>query len=133
MAVVSKGTKISLAPSVKIPDGFTPPNYDDFSDYRYQMVEMVLDIPKATVENADPATTLLNIIQDGTVGIEKQVSDILTTDYDGVNNPNTIDFWVHLTRLISNQEPSDKTSDFYANAAVVYQATVRVYIKATTP
>lgn len=132
MAVASQGTKITLTPSNKIPDGFTPPAVDDFSDYGYTAIRRTIHVPKADVENADPAITLTNIIQDGTVGIEKQITDMLTTDWGGAN-PNTIDFWVHLMGLTLNVIPPDKTSDFLNNAAVVYECDTITYIRVTPP
>lgn len=132
MSIVSKGTKITLTPSNKIPDGFTPPSVEAFKDYRYSAVRRTLQVPKSDVEDSDPVTTLTNIIQDNTVGIEKQITDMLTADWGG-SNPNTIDFWVHLMGLTLNVIPPDKTSDFLNNSAVVYECDTITYIRVTPP
>lgn len=132
MSIVSQGTKITLTPSTKTPDGFTAPTVDDFPDYGYTAIRRKIFVPKATVENADQAVTLTNIIQDPTVGIEKQITDMLTTDW-GAANPNTIDFWVHLIGLTTNVAPPDKTSDFYGNDPVNYEGDTITYIRVTTP
>lgn len=132
MAIVSQGTKITLTPSNKIPDGFTAPIVDDFSDYGYTAIRRTIYVPKATVENVDQAVTLTNIIQDATVGIEKQITDMITADW-GAANPNTVDFWVHLIGLTTNVAPPDKTSDFYGNDPVSYEADTITYIRVTAP
>lgn len=130
--ITSLGTKVSLSPSSKLPDGFTMPAYTDISDGYYSTVRHTLTILKATVENPDFAVTLLNIIQDNTVGIEKQIFDKLTTDFGG-SNPNTIEYVVNLLRLNSNVDPSDKTSKFFGNEPLAYEAEVSVKIRVTTP
>lgn len=96
------------------------------------MKRRTLQIEKDDVHNADEATTLLNIIQDATHGIEKLTSDRLTTDFGG-SNPNTVEFWVNLVGLTMNVIPADKTSEFYKNTTVVYQADVIVYVRIVLP
>lgn len=132
MAIVSQGTKITLTPSNKIPDGFTPPAVSNFSNYGYTAIRRTVYIPKSDVEDADFATTLLNIIQDSTVGIEKQITDMITADW-GASNPNTIDFWIHMIGLTGTPIPADKTSQFFGNSPFNYAADIIVYIRVTPP
>lgn len=124
MALVNNGVKVSIGAGL-IPTGFTAPAVTPFADQDSKRT-ISLSVLKATVENADKATTLLNIINDVTIGISKQVSDIVDADYDEVAN--TVTFYADMTSLSNNQQRSVAT-DFYGDVAVSYVATVDVYVK----
>ena len=79
MAIVNNGTKNSLA-DTHIPSGYTRPTVTTFTDQEYTR-NLELTVLKATVENATASTTMTNIINDATIGITKQIDDILASDF----------------------------------------------------
>lgn len=123
MAIVNNGTKLKIA-SGQVPVGFTPPSVTDFADAEYKR-ELILDVAKATVQNADKSVTLTNILTDATIGINKQITDIITADLIGTNDVQVFSELVHLSH---NVQPT-AYSDFLGNAAVVYRCKVIVYVK----
>ena len=125
MPIVNNGTRVDLRSSL-IPTGFTAPSVTEFTDFECK-TKTQISVLKSTVENSDRATTLTNIIEDATVGIEKQIEDKLTADYIGTN---TTTFFAVLIDLNSNI-PADKDNDFYTDTAVSYVATVEYFVKST--
>lgn len=123
MAVVNNGVLLSI-PTGLIPTGFTAPAVTTFTDFEYER-EITLSVLKSTVENASKATTLLNIINNGTIGVSKQIEDIVTADYIGSN---TVTFYSEITVLSNNQQVS-VTSDFFGNVALSYSVKVKFYVK----
>lgn len=123
MAVINNGVKLSI-PSVLIPSGFTAPVVTEFEDFEYER-EVTLSVLKSTVENASKATTLLNVINNGTIGISKQIEDIVTADYI---NSNTVTFYADILNITNNQQLS-VTSDFFGNVALSYSVKVKFYVK----
>lgn len=123
MAVVNNGVKVSI-PSILIPIGFTAPVVTEFADFEYER-EVTLSVLKSTVENASKSTTLLNIIEDVTIGVSKQVEDIVSADYI---NSNTVTFYADILNISNNQQVS-VTSDFFGNVALSYTVKVKFYIK----
>jgi len=123
MAIVHNGTKVSLADS-QLPTGYTLPTVTEVvHDY---ISDLTLNVLKSTVENATDATTLTNIINNVTIGIDKQIEDILAADYLASA---TITSHADLTFISTNIQPVN-TSNFYDNTAVSYVCTVRLYVKA---
>jgi len=123
MALTNQGTRVSI-PSQLQPADFVAPAVTIFSDEEYVRT-MTLNVLKATVDEADKATTLLAINANATVGIAKQVDDIMAADYIATN---TVDYWIDWRTLSHNIAPS-KTTDFLTSTAVSYVVTVDVYIK----
>lgn len=123
MAIVNNGTKLAISTSL-FPTGFTPPVITDFNDFEYKR-ELNLNVLRSTVQNTNKATTLTNILDDATVGINKQITDILTADYVGTND---VQVFSQLVSLGNNIEPS-VNSDFFNAQPVSYTAKVIVYIK----
>lgn len=123
MAIVDKGIKISVPTSV-VPDDFVAPAVEEFSDHEYKR-SYTLDIAKATVENADRATTFGNIINDAAIGIIKQILDLVTADFIGTN---AVDYYSDFTVLDSNSSRNTQ-SDYLTNNAFNYVCKVDVYIK----
>ena len=101
MALVNNGVKVSLKASQK-PTGYSLPSVTTFTDYEYTR-PMTLNVAKATVENATKATTLTNIISNATIGISKQVDDIMTADYIGSN---TVTYYIDLLTINHNIAPN---------------------------
>jgi hypothetical protein len=125
MAVVDKGIKIDL-PEALVPDGFSAPSYIEVSDYEYKR-EYQLNVLKSTVEDADKAVTFDDIIDNATIGILKQINDIIVADFVGTN---TVDYHTEWKRISSNLQRS-KANDFYAATAFSYICNVEVFIKTT--
>ncbi len=124
MAIVNNGTVNSL-PESKIPDGYTRPTVTEIADYHY-LRDITLTVLKSTVENATHATTMTNIIDDATIGITKQVTDILALDFLGTA---TVTAYAELTDISNNITPTAST-DFYDDIAVSYDCVVKLYVKA---
>ena len=124
MAITNNGTKVSLKAEL-LPSGYTLPTVTTISDFQYQRT-LELNVLKATVESATPATTLTNIIGNATIGITKQITDILALDYLGTA---TVTAYAELYDVDSNIQAST-SSDFYNNTAVSYVCKVRLFVKA---
>ena len=122
MANTNLGTKVSLTNSM-LPTGYTVPADVSFTDFEYESATVELSVLKATVEDATPATTLANIIADVTIGIDKQVTDLVAAlATDGV----TI-----YTDLLNIRTNINFSEDFYDNIAASYLCTVKYYYKTT--
>lgn len=125
MAITNSGTRNSLAAN-QLPDGYALPVVTTFADHHYVRT-IELSIAKATVQNADPATTMENIIANATVGVTKQVTDILAGDYLAAA---TVTAYADLVALRNNIQSMLAGSPAYTDAAVAYIATVNIYVKA---
>jgi len=125
MAIVDKGLKIDLSPAL-VPDGYVADPYELVSDYEY-LREYELSVLRATVEDTDKAVTFGNIIDNATMGIKKQVNDLVSADFA---SGNTVEYSTELTDLTSNVQRS-KSNDFYSNIAMSFVCKVLVKIKTT--
>lgn len=123
MAIVDKGIKISLSPSI-VPSGFVPPVVAEFSDQEYERI-YTLSVLKATVENADKAVTFDNIIDDAAIGILKQILDLVTADFVAANNVEYYSEWV----IVNSNSARSLNNDFYTSTAFSYVCEVKVFIK----
>jgi hypothetical protein len=124
MALTNAGTLVQL-PTSRIPSGYTLPTVSSFSDYEYASTERTLSVLKSTVENATRATTLANILADATIGINKQVTDLVTAEFDVTN---TVTCYAVLTGIDSNQAASG-SNDFLTDTAMSYSCNVKFYVK----
>ena len=124
MAITNNGTVNSLDASL-LPSGYTRPTVTTILDYDY-VSELVLEVDKVTVDNASKATTLTNIIADGTVGITAQVTAILAADFLATA---TVTAYTDFYKISTNIE-ANVTSDFYNAELVTYSCSVRLYVKA---
>lgn len=122
MALAAQATKISLN-KTKLPTGYTDPGGSNLSNATPNYKDLVLTVAKATVENANKATTFDNIRTDATIGIEKQVADLLANDFD--DTANTITYNIDWKNIESNMEFA---REFYTNVAAQYICTVDVYV-----
>lgn len=122
MALVANATKISLN-STKVPPGATDPGGSNLSGGKLQYGNLALNVAKATVEDATKATTFDNIRTDATIGIEKQVADLLANDMD--DTANTINYNIDWKNISSNFE---FLREFYTDTATQYICLVDVYV-----
>jgi len=125
MAIVNNGTKNSLGAN-EIPLNYTRPTVTEIADYDY-VSDLSLSVLKATVENATAATTMANIITNGTIGITKQVDDILAADYLASA---TVTAYADLTGLTNNFASVNGLAVYLTNVAPSYICTVKLYVKA---
>jgi len=125
MAIVVNGTKNSLSAN-EIPSGYTRPTVTEITDYQYSR-SLSLSVLKATVEAATGADTMTAIIANATVGITKQVTDILDADYLATA---TVTAYADLVGLTHNIAAVNGSGDYLKNTAVSYVCTVNLYVKA---
>tara|TARA_R110000803_G_scaffold52137_5_gene107428 strand:- start:475 stop:855 length:381 start_codon:yes stop_codon:yes gene_type:complete len=124
MAIVNNGTVNSL-PASQLPAAYTTPTVTTIADYTWkQRVE--LSVLKATVQNAAEETTMTNIIGNATIGITKQVTDLLANDYVATNTVTAYTVWVGLT---SNQSSVGGDTPSLTDSATSYLCTVDIYTK----
>lgn len=125
MAITNNGTRNSL-PAAKKPTGYTSPTITSFTDWEY-IRTLTLSVLKATVENATAATTMTNIFDDITIGLDKQVEDIVAADFLATA---TVTTWAELTNLTINiADVSSGDGTWMKDTAESYVATVKLYIK----
>lgn len=126
MAITNNGVKNSLSEG-QLPAGYSRPAVTTFADHKYQR-QLQLSVLKATVHNADPAVTMANIINNGTIGLKKQLDDILAADYLGTA---TVTAWADLVALGNNYQSMLAGTPAMTDAAASYIATVNLYVKTT--
>lgn len=124
MAITNNGVKVSVG-AAYLPADYTKPAVTTFTDAEYER-RLVLEVDKATVHDSDPATTMDNIINNGTVGVKKQVDDILAADYV---NSNTVTAYADLLAIGNNMENMKQGSDAYTDAATKYLCSIVLYVK----
>ena len=126
MAITNNGVKNSLKTAL-IPTGYTRPTVTTFTDWEYKRT-LSLSVLKATVENSDPAVTMANIISDATIGLAKQIIDIVAADYLATATVTTYADWVSLTTNLSDKSSGDGT--WLKDTAESYVCIVNLYVKA---
>ena len=124
MALVDNGVKVSVH-STLIPSTAATQTVTEFSDVEYTR-DITVTVLKATVQNVDKGVTFDNIIDNVTIGIKKQVTDIMGADYDDVAK--TVTYYTEYKSIDSNIN-TNLTSNFYDNVAVSYECKLTVFIK----
>jgi hypothetical protein len=126
MAITNNGTQNKIS-EAQLPTGYTRPTVTIFTDFKYQR-QVNLSVLKATVQNADPAVTMANIIANGTIGVTKQVTDILAADYLGTA---TVTAYADIVALENNFQSMLAGTPALTDTAASYIATVNIYVKTT--
>lgn len=124
MAITNNGT-MNLLPTKQIPSGYTRPTITTFTDWEYEST-LTLSVLKATVENATASTTMTNIFDNATVGLDKQIDDILAADYLATA---TVTAFAKLTAIETNYTDTEATDAWLTNTAASYVCTVKLYVK----
>lgn len=124
MAITLNGIVNGLT-AIEKPDGYTNPTVTTFSDYE-SIATLNLTVLKATVENATPSVTMTNIFNDGTIGLVKQVTDILAGDYLATA---TVTAYAELIRLTNNYSSINGDGDYLTSTPNSYQCTLKLYVK----
>ena len=122
MALVANATKISIDKS-QLPSGYTDPGGTNLSSSQPTYKNLSLSVLKATVENSTKATTFDNIRTDATIGIEKQVADLLTANIE--NTVQTVTYNIDWKAIRNNQIIPE---EFYSDVANSFIAVVDVYV-----
>lgn len=126
MAISNLGA-INQLPSAQLPSGYALPVVVAFNDWEYVRTVTLL-VLKATVETPTAAATMTAIFNNATIGINKQVADIITADF--LTTPN-VTTYASLTSLATNIEVGNFSDDTYLrNVAPSYKCTVNIYVKA---
>lgn len=125
MAITNNGT-VNRLRAEELPVGYTRPVVTTFTDHEYTR-SLTLSVLKSTVENATASTTMTNIISNATIGINKQITDILAADYLATA---TVSAYAELIAITLNLANITGTGDYLKNTAASYVCTVRLYIKA---
>lgn len=124
MAFTNEGTVFSIS-SRLVPNDFENPAINKFQDYEDTRI-FQLEVDRDTVADPDPATTMENILSNATIGVNKQISDIMQEEENYTDND--VSVWGAVEKLETNI-PLDKTSALLTNASVVFLLTVRTYYK----
>lgn len=127
MALTNSGTVVALS-NDQIPDGYTLPSVITFNDPKYQLTQTI-NITKTDVHNADPATTLDNIINDSSNGIDAVIEAEIANDFDTTGN--TVTIYNRLTNLSNNYVNVTGDGDYLTTTVAVYECTVTTYIRIT--
>lgn len=127
MAFNNQGVDVTVN-SFYVPDDYTLPAVTTFDTDGVATWEKTLSVDRATVSNADRATTFGNIIDDVAIGISKQCEDIVKEWNDGaVDN---VEMYVDFYDIDSNV-PRGKSNAFYTDAADAFLPKVRIYARIT--
>lgn len=127
MAITNQGAR-NLLPSAQLPSGYTVPTVAGFvSDSNTYCKTIDVLVLKATVEAATAALTMAAIFNNATIGINKQIADIVAADFIATK---TVTSYGELIALSTNAESvnfSDQT--YLTNTAVSYKCKVKIYVK----
>lgn len=123
MAITNNGTKVTIQ-SDKLPVGYTLPTVTTFTDHEY-IRTATLTVDRATVYSATKTTTMANILANATIGVTKQVTDLVTADFDATN---TITIFADIYDIDTNLKVS-QTGDFYGNGDDDFVCYVKIYVK----
>jgi hypothetical protein len=125
MAITDLGTINSLKTS-QLPAGYTAPSIATFTDWEYRR-ELNLTVLKATVDEATTAATMTAIFDNATIGLDKQVEDIIAATYISTQ---TVTTWAELVKLeTNNSDVLSGEGTWLKDTAESYTAKVILYIK----
>jgi hypothetical protein len=123
MAHTNNGCKVS-APDEHLPSTYVRPSITEIQDWKYK-ARKTFSVLKGTVENATPNTTVANIIANASIGINKQVTDMLALEY--ISTLTLVAFTDIVAISETNQPPA--TGNMFKNVAPSYLVTCDVYVK----
>jgi len=125
MAIVNNGTVNSIS-AKQIPSGYTRPTVTLISDYHYKRT-ITLTVLKSTVENSTASTTMTNIITNVTVGITKQIDDIMAADFLASA---TVTCYADMRTLTTTLADINGSDAWLTDTATSYSAVIDLYVKA---
>ncbi len=121
MALTNKGTDVYINASY-LPEGYTRPTVDKFSDYEAKYPDYTIVVAKSGVENASKVTTMQNLV----TAITNAVSAVIEADYD--TSANDVTCFANLKILGHN---FDLEGVMFSNGAIQYRCTVDIFVKTT--
>ena len=125
MAITNNGTKNNLS-TAQIPSGVTARPITTFTDYE-SSAKYELSVLKATVDEATTAATFDAIFDNATIGLDKQILDIVAADYIASQ---TVTTWASLINLkLNNSTVTSGEGTWLKDTATSYVATVILYVK----
>lgn len=130
MALTFNGVDTASLSSLKKPTGFTDPTVTPVTGDTLWTWENIITVDRDTVKNPDRPTTLDNILDDVSVGLNTQCEAIAG---QLENTTNTVEAYAVLVDVDNNIDSKDPSSDFYTDEADVYVCKVIIYAKVTTP
>lgn len=126
MALTNNGTIVSL-PTSQLPSGYSiPTGITTFTDQQW-VWKTELSVLKSTVENATPSTTMTNIIDDGSVGVDAQVVALVAADF--LTAPSTTYFTEILTLKTTQSDITGANDVWLDNVAQSYLVGVIIRLK----
>lgn len=126
MAISNLGA-INNLPAAQLPSGYTKPTVATFTDYEYSRT-VTLYVLKATVEAATASATMTAIFNNATIGINKQIADIIAADF--LTTPTVTSFGELIALTTTAEVGNFSDSTYLTNTAVSYKCTVKIYVKA---
>lgn len=130
MALTFNGVDTASLSSLKKPTGFTDPTVTPVTGDTLWTWENIITVDRDTVKNPDRPTTLDNILDDVSVGLNTQCEAIAG---QLENTTNTVEAYAVLVDVDNNIDSKDPSSDFYTDEADVYVCSVIIYAKVTEP
>ncbi len=126
MAITNNGTRNSI-PAGKVPAAHTRETTTTFTDWLYKR-ELTLTVTKATVDESASATTMTAIFANSSIGLDKQIEDIVAADYIASR---TVTTWAECTAITTNiSDDSSGDGNWMKNTpAEAYTCTCVLYIK----
>jgi len=125
MAVVYTGTRNLIAAS-QLPTGYVRPVVAaNTKEYTFNLSLSVL---KVTVDESTASDTMTAIFENATIGLDKQILDLITADYD---NTQTVVGFGECNILTTNLRGITGSDDWLTDAVVNYLATVEVFVSVT--
>ena len=126
MAITFNNTSNELTANEK-PSGYTDPTVTKFATVAgVHVTTLNLTVLKSTVENATASTTMTNIFNDATIGLNKQLSDIVSAAYSATP---TVTAYGELVGLSNNFSGVNGDATYLKNTAASYTCTVKLYVK----
>jgi hypothetical protein len=125
MPITNLGAQNSLS-DLQLPTAYNRPSIVTFADFEY-IRTVVLNIPKATVETATAQGTMLAIFNNATVGINKQIVDLIAAEFLATPVVTTFGSLISLTTNVEVGNFQDQT--YLTNQVVAYRATVQIFVK----
>lgn len=125
MAITNNGTKNNI-PAGKLPQGHTRETTTEFDDWEYKR-NLTLSVTKATVDESSASTTMTAIFENVSIGLDKQILDIVAATYISTQ---TVTTWAECTDITTNiSDNSSGDGTWMKDTASAYVCTVALYIK----
>lgn len=126
MALTFNGTRNKLPASQK-PDGYTDPSVNTFSDYEH-VKTATFNVAKASVIQTNAEVTMLAIFNEGSVGLNTQVSLDVSDEFDTTRAVTAFADLIEL-RHKYDQDAADPEGYLKSGTSDSFEAKVVIYVK----